>query len=141
MVVMCFVRLNREWVQRLGLQGAAAEEMLHGQNVAWVEELNTEDAELGALATSQLALLSQPGFESIGVARTAWERFTVEHFEGRLLPGCCNLGCTNLAGISESTLKTLLCSGCRRARYCTVGCQRAAWLEGGHCSVCKPTIA
>lgn len=58
-------------------------------------------------------------------------------FHGRLLPGCCHLGCTNMAGVSEAALPTLLCGGCRRARYCSKECQRAAWAQGGHGSVCR----
>lgn len=65
-----------------------------------------------------------------------WERYAVAQFDGRMLPGCCHLGCTNLSGLSEAALHTQLCKGCRRARYCSVGCQRAAWLEGGHSKVC-----
>lgn len=65
-----------------------------------------------------------------------WERYAVNHFHGRLTPGCCNLSCSNLDGISESALKTQLCGGCKRARYCCVSCQKAAWLHGGHSAVC-----
>lgn len=66
----------------------------------------------------------------------AWERYAVSNLKGRLLPGCCNLACANLTGVSEASLKTLLCSGCRRARYCSVECQKSAWLHGGHRDVC-----
>lgn len=66
-----------------------------------------------------------------------WERYAVENFQGRLLPGCCHQGCTNLTGVSEAALKTLLCGGCRKARYCCLECQKAAWLEGGHRLVCR----
>lgn len=65
-----------------------------------------------------------------------WEQYGVTHFNGRLVPGCCNLDCTNLGGVSEAALKTQLCTGCKRARYCSVGCQRAAWAEGGHSTMC-----
>lgn len=64
----------------------------------------------------------------------------VTHFQGRLLPGCCHLRCKNLYGPSEAALKTLLCSKCRRARYCSAECQKAAWLEGGHVHVCVKAI-
>lgn len=73
---------------------------------------------------------TQPEVDSV------WERYAVTHLQGRLLPSCCNLACTNLGGVCEAAMKTQLCSGCRRARYCSVGCQRAAWLEGGHSLVC-----
>lgn len=50
---------------------------------------------------------------------------------------CCNiLSCTNLTGIIDAVLPTTLCTGCRRARYCCVACQRADWVVGGHSSVC-----
>lgn len=65
-----------------------------------------------------------------------WGAFSLEHFEGRLLPGCCYLSCTNLSGVSEASLLTQLCSGCRRARYCSIECQRGAWLHEGHGRVC-----
>lgn len=67
----------------------------------------------------------------------AWERHALQHFNGRLLPGCCHLGCSNLCGASEAALLTQLCSGCRRVRYCSVKCQREAWLVGGHKLVCS----
>lgn len=65
-----------------------------------------------------------------------WETCLSSRFQGRLLPGCSRLGCLNLSGVSEAALPTLLCSGCRRARYCGVECQRAAWVDEGHRSVC-----
>lgn len=62
------------------------------------------------------------------------------HYNGRLLPGCCSLACQTYAGPSEEALKTLLCSGCRRARYCCIKCQKDAWRTGnggdGHSLVC-----
>lgn len=63
-------------------------------------------------------------------------RHAVEHFHGRLMPGCCHLGCTNMTGVSEASLPTMLCSGCMRTRYCSAKCQKAAWLLGGHSTVC-----
>lgn len=67
---------------------------------------------------------------------TLWERYAVAHLHGRLTLGCCHLGCTNLTGASEAVLPTLTCSRCKLARYCSVECQRAAWKEGGHSTVC-----
>lgn len=65
-----------------------------------------------------------------------WEEYAANRCLGRLTPGCCHVGCTNLDGLSKAALKTQLCGGCRRARYCCVACQKAAWLDGGHCTVC-----
>lgn len=56
--------------------------------------------------------------------------------DGRVLPGCCNPTCDNLAGVSEAALKTHLCGGCRRARYCSRWCQRQDVLNG-HGSTCN----
>lgn len=66
-----------------------------------------------------------------------WENFALDRLQGRLLPGCCHLGCNNLGGVSEEALQTRLCGRCRRARYCSVECQKGAWLQGGHSNVCK----
>lgn len=68
---------------------------------------------------------------------SVFERHAVSYLDGRLLPGCCNLRCCNLDGVTEAALKTQLCGGCRHARYCSIGCQRAAWMEGKHSSVCS----
>ncbi|MEW5310888.1 MAG: hypothetical protein WDW38_002644 [Sanguina aurantia] len=65
-----------------------------------------------------------------------WERYARSHLRGQLTIGCCHLGCANLAGPSEGLLHTLACGGCRLARYCSVKCQKAAWKEGGHSTVC-----
>lgn len=59
-----------------------------------------------------------------------------DRFRGRLLLGCGSLGCTNLVGLLDSLLPTLLCAGCRRVRYCCVACQRRDWAAGGHGGVC-----
>lgn len=65
-----------------------------------------------------------------------WDGLACASFHGRLLPGCCNHRCVNLGGISEAALPTQLCGGCRRSRYCSVACQREAWVAGGHGLVC-----
>lgn len=57
-------------------------------------------------------------------------------YSGELFCFCSNPACENLDGFSESTLRTQLCSGCRRARYCGVKCQKAHWLAGGHVHEC-----
>lgn len=65
-----------------------------------------------------------------------WEELASGMFSGRMLSGCCNLGCIELSGAGESSLPTKLCSGFRRSRYCSIACQREAWLTGGHKLVC-----
>lgn len=57
-------------------------------------------------------------------------------FGGRLLLGCCSLDCKEMDGLFDSRLQTKLCQGCRRARYCSVACQRHDWAAGGHRRVC-----
>lgn len=69
----------------------------------------------------------------------AWEMCIGDYtrrYEGRLLLGCCYLGCKNLSGPLDCILPTLLCSGCRRVRYCSEGCHRGDWASGGHSLVC-----
>lgn len=106
----------------------------------WLAEVrqaigSLQDQDMRALGTTLLSdLSSAPRTQSeVGLL---WEKYAVEHLHGRLVPGCCNLGCNNLDGFSEAALGTNLCSGCRRARYCCVECQKAAWVEGGHRDVC-----
>lgn len=70
-----------------------------------------------------------------GAQRIAWGWFAVEHLPN-LLPGCGSMACKCLAGSCEAALPTRLCGGCRRVRYCCDGCQRDAWLQGGHMAVC-----
>lgn len=64
-----------------------------------------------------------------------WERYAVIHLQGHLTVGCCHFGCTNMDGMSEAMLRTKLCGGCRRARYCSARCQKVAWVNGGHKAV------
>lgn len=94
-----------------------------------------DNPHLKALAASLLG-----SFQTQAEVSLAWERYAVTNFHGRLLPGCCHLGCNNLGGLSEVALVTHLCSGCRGARYCSGECQRAAWRDGGHSRVCGMTL-
>ncbi|MEW5318047.1 MAG: hypothetical protein WDW38_009300 [Sanguina aurantia] len=121
----------------------AAKEQSFVDDARWIAELARVDPDMGLVAKTQF--LSDPRPGSIGVSEaelrrvqgTAWEQLAWKGFDGRLLPGCCHLGCTNMAGASEATLPTRVCSGCRQARYCSVECQRAAWLGGGHAAACR----
>lgn len=67
---------------------------------------------------------------------TVWESYALKHLQGRLLPGCSHHSCQGFAAVCEVAMRTQLCGGCRRARYCSVECQRAAWQEGCHSKVC-----
>lgn len=98
------------------------------------EHLHNQD--LKVLMASMLSEKASSTPQSQLKMSVDWERYAVAHFHGRLLPGCCHLGCTNLDEVSEAAVKTQLCSGCKGARYCSVECQRAAWREGGHSAVC-----
>jgi hypothetical protein len=44
---------------------------------------------------------------------------------------CNNLGCSNLAGVSDAVTGARACSGCR-CRYCSVECQKADWQRHKH---------
>lgn len=106
-----------------------------------VGQVRVHDPELADVAAVALSLPLQPAVgspesESYKGNTAAWDEYAVNHCHGRLLPGCSYLHCTNMSGSSEWLLPTLLCSGCRRTRYCSIDCQRAAWLTGGHADVC-----
>lgn len=98
-----------------------------------IGKLKSRLAEVGTL------LLSERVF-STGAAETyvsiCMERFGVVAFSGRLLPGCCNIGCRNLEGLSEAALPTWLCGSCKRSRYCSQDCQKMAFGRG-HSNFCQ----
>lgn len=62
-------------------------------------------------------------------------RYSDRH-SGELLCFCSNVECRSLQGMSDATLRTRLCGGCRRATYCSVACQKEHWLAGGHARTC-----
>lgn len=64
------------------------------------------------------------------IERPRVKRRMVRVCHGRILPGCCNPACMELAGVNEVELNTLLCSGCRRLLYCSKKCQKAHFLAG-----------
>lgn len=106
----------------------------------WEPDVRKHDSGLADVALS-LALPLQPkrrADESSCFKKqaVAWDRYAVKHFHGRLLPGCSFLRCADVNGSGEAAVATRLCSGCRRTRYCSVECQRAAWLLGGHADMC-----
>lgn len=138
-MVMVLVWLGNLWRRLMSQQGGGGvpteEEVL-----GWVREVGVHDAKLARVArVLSLPLRSELwGTCVTGVKQEAimWDEYALKHFHGRLLPGCSYLGCTNMSGTSEEALETLLCSGCKRTRYCGVMCQRAAWVMGGHSVVC-----
>lgn len=95
-----------------------------------------KNLEIQAVAMTLMSESSHSDPEGESGSRVIWERNAIAQFHGRLLPGCCYLGCINLSGVSESKLATQICSGCKQARYCSVVCQRRAWKDGGHSLVC-----
>lgn len=131
MLVQVFLWLREVEMTRPGFQHESQDSMalvLDG-----CSKLHSQHLKL--VLTSLLGVSKHLSQSCSGQHRT-WEHYAKAHFHGRLLPGCCHFGCTNLSGVGEAGLTTLLCSACRRARYCSVECQRAAWLEGGHSAVC-----
>jgi len=55
---------------------------------------------------------------------------------------CCNPCCSNITGPSDLQLvsgRSCLCGGCRTARYCSRGCQKAAWKQ--HKPACSALAA
>lgn len=145
-VMMMLVWLSNVRLRREGEHtrvGNAIIELGHRsepQWLAWMHDIRVHDTELADVALA-LTLPLQPGgwkstVESFKQEAAVWDGYAVKHFHWRLLPSCSYLGCTNMSGISEGTLASRLCSGCRRTRYCSTECQTAAWSIGGHGSVC-----
>lgn len=120
-------------------------EWVHGEEEEptkppWVRELShllsPELQHLANLPSHGWTLVSPEAPRTLAAA-CLWDMHSLTEFDGRMLSGCCHLGCTNFGGCSEAALPTLLCSGCRRVRYCSVQCQRDAWVAGGHASTCR----
>lgn len=123
----------RVWpVQSLGSQ--------HNSTMAWLASVVPDHNSLSCglaelckhLLGTQVLSLPDPYVE-VG---KGFGLHAIKHFHGRLFPGCCHQGCCNLTGASEAALPTLLCGGCRMTRYCSVECQKEAWLHGGHRFLC-----
>lgn len=143
LLVISLVRLNN-WTLRLATASGIQQHQLDvlTSRRAWLPQLKKYDPQMGFVAAHLLAHASRNGNQAedkafANLEASMWGKYALEHLHGRLLPGCCHLGCTNLSGVSEAALLTLLCSGCKRARYCSVECQRAAWIEGGHRDICR----
>lgn len=103
-------------------------------------DLTESDVDLTDSKYNLAAALVGHVFDACGVSSScteaaAWELFAFTYLDGPILPGCGNMSCVNLNGRSEAEMATRLCSGCRRARYCSRACQKAAWV-GGHKAVC-----
>lgn len=115
-------QLAMEWITKLCADLGGVEKDL----------MNGVSSTLKATLPTCLMTAARQGFN--------WGLYDKHFFNGRLVVGCCNLLCTNLAGASEAALKTKLCSGCRQARYCCTKCQRQAWIEGGHTLLCGRSV-
>lgn len=76
------------------------------------------------------------GCDAVAAGHARWELFSLSNQTCPVQPGCSRWGCRTLIGWGEAALKTQLCGGCRRARYCSEECQRAAWVGEGHREVC-----
>lgn len=101
-------RNRRRWEQEV--RGA-----LLPQALAWAEQA----------AEAQRSAAQQPAPEL-----QAWVGAALE------VRRCAHLGCTNLRRCCEERPPVRLCSGCRRARFCSPECAAAAWAQ--HRLVCVP---
>lgn len=138
-LVLVLVQVSNLW-KGLMQQGYASIDHASHPDFCWEKRLEVHDVELAALASKLSVPLHPPGEDDrlceFKEVAAIWDEYALGHFSGRLLTGCSYLHCTNMSGASESALKTLLCGGCRRMRYCSVSCQRGAWVLGGHSRVC-----
>lgn len=144
-MVMVLVWTGNVWERLIEGQVPSAQRlMIMEDRSTWLAKLGFKYPQLATVAR-QLFLANDPttwGTPASTFRReaAAWDAYALQHFHGRLLPGCSYLRCTNLAGASEASLRTLLCNGCKRMRYCSVKCQKAAWVEGRHHVVCGKGI-
>lgn len=142
-LVMGYIQLQNLQLREIHKHSAWHRADPHVSNPNWLMEISVRDFDLAQIA-AHLSLPHPAAKHKQWLAEDVhsklqgrvWERYALSHFSGRLLPGCCHLECRNLAGVSEAALVTQLCSGCMRVRYCSVACQRAAWVNGGHGAVC-----
>ena len=57
------------------------------------------------------------------------------HVTAALLSGRCK----NLSGVSEAQMEVHLCAACKRAKFCSLACQKASWKM--HKPACKAEAA
>lgn len=101
----------------------------------WTELAPKLDTFLVLLLNAVIRSSEEVGESSI-VTGGFWDLYAQKIYNGRLLAGCCHLECRSMSGCSEAALPTRLCGGCRKVRYCSIECQRAAWDNGMHCKTC-----
>lgn len=127
--------LVRFWVQLAVTHSSTRPDITSVCSQDWVQLLKIESL-LKACGFNLLAFEGQGHCADFAQIAGTWEAYTLSCVHGRVLPGCSYWDCINLHGFSEAGLTTLLCSGCRRVRYCCQACQRAAWVQG-HREYCQ----
>lgn len=132
-----------DWLRLMAIVASIMTGALAG--VAWPTgaDMDVRRLQPGHCVTAAImelvAHISEDGKNELPDRRTqgiVWDRFSAAECRPWMLPGCGNWLCQNTVGCSEAALSTRLCSGCRRVRYCSVGCQRTAWKAGGHEVLC-----
>lgn len=90
--------------------GCTQHEALHSDVQVVVERLT--DPSLKAMVTSHMRMDQGTGAAPCAWRTTiaVWERYAIDKFDGRLLPGCCYPGCTTLEGVSELALPMRFCA-------------------------------
>lgn len=103
----------------------------------------SEVKEMGNLGGWQSVVLSvlscnkrREGDSRLRLHGQAWSNFAAESRVCPTVQRCGNFDCNNKEGCSEAALPTLLCSGCRVVRYCSVACQKFSWKFNGHAQKC-----
>jgi len=101
----------------------ASPEVRSSWQVASGDEQAPHDGE-GEAAEVDQPLAQQQGNEAVTSARALGEARR-----------CGHLGCTNLAGISDTDVRVERCSGCHTVRFCGAECSKAAWRS--HRAACR----
>lgn len=116
-------------VQGCGRHGTQTQESCLENLVGiWDPEVTEDDAGTWTLVSSQQGDDFKVAYYYYKISAAVYESWPTPSSRQAFLQGCYLIGCTNMGGASEAALPTLLCSGYRQARYCSVGCQRAAWM-------------
>lgn len=139
---------SKEIVQLMASVVCLATATYAGHNVHEVEWLDSKLSSFGDMHGIQSVLkpllsgvfgdddLSVKQVPCMNLQALLWSDFYADMGVCPSVRKCGNFACANKYGCSESALPSLLCSGCRKVRYCSMQCQQNSWINCGHKEKC-----